>query len=358
MMGKNIVLFVDDEAEILNSIKRAAIDEDFVSLFASSAQEALGILKEHEVSVLVTDMRMPDMDGLSLLKEAKLNYPDMLRIVLSGQALLDLEQVLSAINHGEIFRFVTKPWRMKEDLFAVVWRGIEYYNLRRDKQRLERSLEQRNAAYKNMLRRLEEKISEKKDLLDHIKRFFIQILAGCTTEKSGETMKMHVVCKIIEDFFKTLPAVYEEFTLKEVIWSVHKYIHENTSNIQFEQAVHKPEIRCYGNANLLTMILVTVAKLLKDSPVQKMFKFSISSQVYQEKKIVRLNNVVELGHVPGVNVPALDNEVLTHHNIEYFISLLAHIGRLAGVLVTYTYLNQNTAMISIEADFPMVIYEE
>ncbi|MHC4735311.1 MAG: response regulator [Planctomycetota bacterium] len=80
-MEKRTVLFVDDEEKILRSLKRGLMDEPYESLFANSGQEALEILKQKEVHVLVTDMRMPEMSGLDLLRIVKKEYPHIIRMV-------------------------------------------------------------------------------------------------------------------------------------------------------------------------------------------------------------------------------------------------------------------------------------
>lgn len=72
---RNSVLFVDDEMNILSAIRRAVVDEPFQAFFANSGKEALKIMEEREIAVLVTDMRMPEMDGLQLLKIVKEEYP-------------------------------------------------------------------------------------------------------------------------------------------------------------------------------------------------------------------------------------------------------------------------------------------
>ena len=101
---KGTVLFVDDEPHILNAIRRAITDEAFDGLFAESGAAALKIFEEQEVGVIVTDMRMPVMDGLALLKIVREKYPHTVRIVLSGYT--QLSQILGTINHGEIFQFI------------------------------------------------------------------------------------------------------------------------------------------------------------------------------------------------------------------------------------------------------------
>lgn len=135
-MGKNVILFVDDEDNILNAIRRAVISEQFVALFANSGAEALTLMEKNEVSVLVTDMMMPKMNGLSLLKETKSLYPMTMRIILSGHT--QLSEMIAAINEGDIFRFIPKPWNMEIDLLPVIRQAIEYYNLRQDKETLEK----------------------------------------------------------------------------------------------------------------------------------------------------------------------------------------------------------------------------
>lgn len=355
-MKQDIVLFVDDEVEILSSIRRAASDENFTALFAKSADEALSVLSKNQVCVLVTDMRMPGKDGLSLLQAAKALYPDTMRIVLSGYAQLDFEQVLSAINHGDIFRYITKPWKMKEDLFAVIWQAIDYYNLRRDKLLLEESCAQKNAAYKNMLHRLEEKISEKKDKLAYLQHFTLKLineypLAGASGTGDGVRQ---IISMLIEDFYKTMPTLHESFTLKEIIWSLDKYVREHTDNIEFKPQVTKPAVRCYGNANLLTMILVTIAKILAQVK-RRTFQYVMTAELYPEKEKVRLSAVVELGHVEGVHVPADEDEPVSMKKLEYYALLLAHIGQPANVTVTFTYINQNAAMLSVAAELKAIL---
>src|SRR3712207_8402058 len=82
-MTTNKVLFVDDEVNILNSIKRCVIEQDYEAIFATNANKAIDILKSQEISVLVTDMRMPLGNGLDLLKTCKNISPLTVRVVLS-----------------------------------------------------------------------------------------------------------------------------------------------------------------------------------------------------------------------------------------------------------------------------------
>jgi len=82
-------------------------------LFASSAKEALQIIDKEPVHVLVTDLRMPEMDDLALIKEVKKRKPDIVRVVLSGYS--QVPTLLAAINEGDVLRYLTKPWNSEEE---------------------------------------------------------------------------------------------------------------------------------------------------------------------------------------------------------------------------------------------------
>ena len=134
-MEKRTVLFVDDEQKILRSLKRGLMDESYKSLFANSGQEALESLKKNEVHVLVTDMRMPEMSGLELLRIVKKEYPHIVRMVLSGYT--QVNTLLTAINQGEIFKFITKPWQLEEEFKPAIREAVEYYSFRSQRQTVE-----------------------------------------------------------------------------------------------------------------------------------------------------------------------------------------------------------------------------
>ena len=127
-------LFVDDEVRLLRSLEQAMLDEPYHLLFAESGAEALKLLEENEVHVIVTDMRMPEMSGLDLLKAVKEKYPRIIRLVLSGYT--QVTTLLTAINQGEIFRFITKPWKMETEFKSVLEQAVACYNLQAERDRL------------------------------------------------------------------------------------------------------------------------------------------------------------------------------------------------------------------------------
>ena len=142
-MEQRTILFIDDEDKVLNSLKRGLIDEPYKSLFATSGKEALEILEKNEVHIIVTDMRMPEMSGLELLRIVKEKYPHIVRLVLSGYT--QITTLLTAINQGEIYKFITKPWKLEEEFKSVLKQAVDHYNLHYERDKLKAEVEKLKA---------------------------------------------------------------------------------------------------------------------------------------------------------------------------------------------------------------------
>jgi DNA-binding NtrC family response regulator len=127
-MEKRRVLFVDDDEVMLRSLERGLFDEPYETRFAKSGDEAIEILRREEVHVIVTDMCMPAMGGLELLKTVKGMYPRIVNIVLSGFAPSD--DLTSPEYQVEIFRFICKSQKLEEHLKPAIRQAIDSYNLR------------------------------------------------------------------------------------------------------------------------------------------------------------------------------------------------------------------------------------
>ena len=125
---KRTVLFVDDDEMVLRSLERGLLDESYNKLFTKSCKEALEILKREEVHVIVTDMCMPEMTGLELLRTIRKEYPNVIGMVLSGYEQ-DTE-LQTAVDQGEIFKLIPKPWKFGGvDFESLVRRAVNNYNL-------------------------------------------------------------------------------------------------------------------------------------------------------------------------------------------------------------------------------------
>jgi two-component system, probable response regulator PhcQ len=130
-MNQPVVLFVDDEANVLNALRRSLRREPYEQLFAQDPKEALEILKTRNVDLVVSDHLMPAMDGLTLLRQVKERYPKVIRVLLTGHA--DVQMTIAAINEGEVFRFLTKPWNDAE-LKVTLKNIFEFITVRRENQ--------------------------------------------------------------------------------------------------------------------------------------------------------------------------------------------------------------------------------
>jgi len=128
IVEKRTVLFVDDDEIVLQSLERGLLAESYNKLFAKSCQEALEILQQEEVHVIVADMCMPEMTGLELLRHIRKECPGVIGMVLSGyEEDADLQV---AVEQGEIFEIFPKPWKLGGANFeSLIRRAIAHYNL-------------------------------------------------------------------------------------------------------------------------------------------------------------------------------------------------------------------------------------
>jgi YesN/AraC family two-component response regulator len=123
------ILIVDDEKEILTSLKRALYDEPYTVFTAGSGKEALALLSEKPFKVILSDINMPVMDGFELLELVRAQHPDIVCIVFSG--LPDVNLILNIVNARQIERYLTKPWNAV-DVKMTIQQCIELYDLRKE----------------------------------------------------------------------------------------------------------------------------------------------------------------------------------------------------------------------------------
>jgi response regulator RpfG family c-di-GMP phosphodiesterase len=136
------VLFVDDEENILRSIKRLFMDEKFEILTAASGPEGLDVLREqNHIGVIVSDQRMPGMSGAEFLEKSREIVPEAVRIVLTGYA--DISAAVDAINRGGAWKYLAKPWK-DEELIQAVREALERYLLLDENRRLNEVTQRQN----------------------------------------------------------------------------------------------------------------------------------------------------------------------------------------------------------------------
>ena len=115
---KKTILFVDDDSVDLLSIVNCLQNQPYNILTAGGCKEALEILKQKEVHIIVTDMCMPEMTGLELLRTIRKEYPDIVGIVITGY-MQDTE-LQTAVEDGEVFKLISKQWKFTENLETLI----------------------------------------------------------------------------------------------------------------------------------------------------------------------------------------------------------------------------------------------
>ncbi|MBC2397158.1 response regulator RpfG family c-di-GMP phosphodiesterase [Clostridium tetanomorphum] len=254
------ILFVDDEQKILSSIQRGIIGEKFKGFFANSGKQALEIMEENEISVIVTDMRMPEMDGLQLLKIVKEKYPDTIRMVLSGYA--QLTQVIATINKVGVFKFILKPWNLEDDFIPNIREAMEYYILKKESEKLKGMLEKKNELYHNLVMSSDRTVMEMKKgfnsfininkyALDNVKRFL----------NSNNDMSKEILIKylnMIEDFYDKYSSIVFEsstsFMLEKLLSDFTINMKDKYENVNI-QIYNKSEKVLKGRYKLANLIL-------------------------------------------------------------------------------------------------------
>lgn len=149
------VLLVDDEELILSSLRRLLRTQGYTIHCATSGEEALNIMAQHPIDLVMSDARMPHMDGSTLLARIHALYPGTMRLLLTGYA--DLDMIVKAINEGGIHRYISKPWN-DEDMLLTLRQSLAHQHSERERQRLEQLTHDQNEALQLLNATLEKRV--------------------------------------------------------------------------------------------------------------------------------------------------------------------------------------------------------
>lgn len=149
-MAERTLLIVDDEENIIKSINRVLRDDGYRIVGARNGEEGLSRLRQYEVDLVISDQKMPGMSGMEFLKRVRVNYPEILCIMLTAYG--DIDTALAAINEVGIYKFILKPWD-PIDLRITIKRAFEARELVRERDSLQGTV----TAQEILLRELEEK---------------------------------------------------------------------------------------------------------------------------------------------------------------------------------------------------------
>jgi response regulator RpfG family c-di-GMP phosphodiesterase len=155
---ENSIIFVDDEINILKSLKRLFLSQPYEIHYFSNPLEALEHLKKTEAAVVISDQNMPEMEGTIFLEKVKEILPETVRIILTAYA--NTESAIAAINQGNVFRFIRKPWS-EHELKLTIKNALEHYRLVMENKRLIQMTERQNVELRELNKDLENQIEER-----------------------------------------------------------------------------------------------------------------------------------------------------------------------------------------------------
>ncbi|EGF32562.1 response regulator receiver modulated metal dependent phosphohydrolase [Oxalobacteraceae bacterium IMCC9480] len=187
-----LILLVDDEPNILSALCRLFRKENFDILVAESGAAGLEIMAQHPVDLVISDMRMPGMSGVQFLEAVRFRWPATVRLLLTGHA--DIAAILDAINRGEIYRYITKPWD-DTDILLTVRHALERHVLERERKRLEALTLSQNAALGALNASLDNKVRERTTELEQARDGLVDLN---TQLKTNFLLSIKVFSNLIE----------------------------------------------------------------------------------------------------------------------------------------------------------------
>ncbi len=152
------ILCVDDEPSILSALRRLFRARGFQVKVAESGQAGLALLASEPVDLVISDMRMPEMDGVVFLEQVRQRWPDITRLLLTGYA--DITSIMGAINRGEIYRYIAKPWD-DNDIILIVRGALQQRAMEFEQKRLQALVQLQNEELKVLNASLEFKVEER-----------------------------------------------------------------------------------------------------------------------------------------------------------------------------------------------------
>jgi signal transduction histidine kinase len=177
---KHTILIVDDEPDVVRSV-RDLLRLDYRVIGATRAEEALKLMEQEEVHVVLSDQRMPSMTGVELLGKVRGQHPDAIRLLITGYA--DIRAVIDAINTGSVYRYITKPWD-PDELQAIIKEACERYDLIVQRKQLLAELREKNQELQTLNEELRKSSALKSSFIQvasHELRTPLTILSGLTS---------------------------------------------------------------------------------------------------------------------------------------------------------------------------------
>ncbi len=293
---KHTVLIVDDEIEILKSLNRGLHLEPYRKLFASSGAQALEFFaQEDSISVIITDMRMPGMNGLELLKHIHEISPRTVKIVLTGYT--QLPQILATVNNVDIFKFMTKPWDLDAELKVYIKEAIAYFEVSNDEVFRLISSEKKGALYNKMLSESYEKVDVVLRLYDELFKalnqhhlFTIQALRGVETIDALNPIIVQMNDRVhyLNTVFEMSRYTMKTFGVADVKTSIENSLSKNhATNLHVDVHMAELDIVYYDNFKMITSIAIDIIETLQSNS-DGLSRIELRSKVIDENHFLHI----------------------------------------------------------------------
>lgn len=261
------LLIVDDEEAVLQALRRL-FHRQYDVVTHSSGAAALEQLKTDAFDLIISDMRMPGMSGAELLKSCFEQYPDMIRILLTGYS--DLESAIKAVNEGNIYRYISKPWD-NDQLRAVVAEAIDTRDLRSANERLNAHIVEQNEELARLNRELQDKYQEKSEQVGEAEARLTDAYRNLRQEFNS---MVHILVSIMER------RNGEEKDSSERIARLAKEFAEfsGLEGQQIQDVYYAALLRNIGKVSLPDAVLSKAIAQMSQSEKQEYARFTINGQ--------------------------------------------------------------------------------
>lgn len=241
-MDKQSILLVDDEVNVLKSLKRLFIDTDYRIYTAESADTGLLVLQEESINLVISDYKMPHKNGVEFLKEVKEKFPNTIRMILSGFA--DVAAIVESINEGNVYKFLAKPWNDQE-LLTTIQRALEHFNLQLLNNKLVEDLQKSNDELLTLTANLEKTVSERTTDLEiknralKISQYILNLLPVGVFGVDSDGMVVYV--NELASTYLTKAKITLSSSLKGNSSEIGKYLNSHLETNETEQKTYKLE---------------------------------------------------------------------------------------------------------------------
>ncbi|NUT87913.1 response regulator [Pseudomonas corrugata] len=277
---KPTVLLVDDEESILNSLRRLLRSQPYEILLADSGAKALEILKERPVDLVMTDARMPNMDGATLLAQIRKLYPSTLRILLTGYA--DVDMMTKAINEGGLYRYLSKPWN-DDELVQALRQALAHQHSENERQRLEALNREQNQQLKTLNVTLEKRVASRTaelqqtaDMLDlayeELKRSYVtgtevfSLIANLRLPKAKQTNRQIIeLIRVYSRLHFLDESTDRDLTMAAALYNIGKLSWTDNMMVTPSDLLHHNELDLYRSYPKQSESLLMTLDPMKDA---------------------------------------------------------------------------------------------